>query len=415
MRSTKTQIGTRFLTVALLAMVLPPFFATLMTGIVLMMHKSRKYAYLFYAVFILLITYLSFSYDNISRFYISYYGEEDQKLFYGDILGMVVGWFHGKGVQFLNILYGFFLVLYYSWFEAFRSCTSKGPSAALIVVMFCAVIFRNAIDLTYYTLALTLTLWVLGRQKPKWWSFLLTVLLVYLAHPGLLLILLPSIGLYYAMKSRFGIVYFITLGAIAVLYYVLSRVEIPTTGIEALDSLTETFDDYTGTDSQWGVRRYKLSGITYFFEFKVIPFIYLGVAVLSVLFRKKIFNKPVLAIFQTAAIMLPFFFKYVTITERTMVVLSSTSMLTLIMLCESGAVKWMKMWHVAMVAFSIFSFHLLRASAIPLSMIFREGSYDKVRERVFTTPSIVLFDYRDFGFSDEFILRNTVYDSDYKR
>ena len=102
--------------------------------------------------------------------------------------------------------------------------------------------------------------------------------------------------------------------------------------------------------------------------------------------------------------MLPNFWNYVTITERLMVVLSLTSILCLIMLQQEYKIQTK---YIAYICVFIFGFHTFRASRMDLHGVFYRNSYQEIQKRSYYIPSILLFNFDTWGYSNEFMNKNS--------
>ena len=198
-----------------------------------------------------------------------------------------------------------------------------------------------------------------------------------------------------------------TLILIYCIYFILSRATVSAVGIPVIDVVLSAFSSYT-SDSYWGMRNgaTSISGISYTIMYYIVPGIYFMLFIISVLKVDKIRSKFLLAVFQSAMMMYPNFINYVTFTERTLLVLSITFILLALIIFKETlnfSIKWIVLY-----CLLIFTFTCWKGSgAVRLSNVFEPSSYTVVKSHSYYLPSILLLDYRSYGFSDEFLKQNT--------
>lgn len=393
---------------------LPPVFSTLLSFFCFVITKRKCFGYFYFIFSTLLFTYLFFSYDTASRFWYSIPSKIDWDTFWtDDFLTLVTMSFRSIGVNFLTVFYFIYLSLFLLWYKVSGRCFDNLPMGLSLGVLICfSVGLRDAIDLTYYTLSLLLSMYFLTKQKVGIIDCVCALLSVFLAHKGGLMIVLPAIALYFILLNGRSLYYWLFLILFFAGTFLFGKLDFASTGYPIIDSMLDMYDIYTSDSFFWGRRNYEIAGIAMFISFYLRTAWFAVVFVLTVIYRHKIKQKFVLAVFQCGTVLLPNFWSYQLFTERTMVAMSFTSILCVIMLIDARVIKLSFIKVLAVIVFSFYSFNILRGTRMPLKNVFAPGSYTSIVSRSIYVPSIVLFDYEDFGFSDKFIEENSIYYND---
>ena len=401
-----------WLVVILVGMFFPPIISMIIALLMCYIYRDINYLISFTVFFVLFLTYNFFSIDNIGRFNDAYsqFGEEFWYL--GDPLSNLMRF----GVQNYNLQCSLFFFLYilltYLFFlNALKNCYSSKWSTSLLLIFVTTISLRNSMDLLYYCLSATFMCYYITRKENfSILNYMMLILTIYLIHPGLLIILLPAICINYIIKNihkNNKWVYYITLILVYCLYFILSKTSVSTIGIPFIDAILSAFSSYT-SDNYWGIRTgaTSITGISYTIMYYIVPGIYFILFIISVLNVDKIRTKFLVAVFQAAMLMYPNFINYVTLTERTLLVLSITFILLAIVLFKETfnfSIKW-----IALYCLLIFSFTTWKGSgAVRLSNVFEPSSYNAARAHSYYMPSVLLLDYKHFGYSDEFLKENT--------
>ena len=401
-----------WLFVIIAGMFFPPIISMVLSIIIYCVYKDNNYLIPFIVFFVLFLTYNFFSIDNIGRFSDVYTSFGEEFWYLGDPLSNLMRF----GVRSLNLqcshfFYIYILSVYLLFFYSLKQCYVSQCNMSFFIILVTTISLRNSMDLLYYCLATTfMCYYITKKENFSIINYLLLIVAVYLIHPGLLIILLPAIYLNYIIKNHYtrkrGI-YYLTLILIFSIYFILSRTSVSSIGIPVIDAVLLAFSSYT-SDSYWGIREgaTSISGISYTIMYYIIPGIYFILFLISVLKADKVRTKFLLAVFQTAMLMYPNFINYVTFTERTLLVLSITFILLALVIFKETfnfPIKWITLY-----CLLIFTFTCWKGSgAVRLSNVFEPSSYAAIRSHSYYLPSVLLLDYKNYGFSDEFLKQNT--------
>lgn len=386
--------------------IFPPFFSSLLSFYAFYNKRNKEYAILFITYTVLFISYNVFSVDNILRYNVTQLNE-NLSWYLGDPLTNLMR----LGTQYCHLecshfFYLYSVLIYIFWYLTLRNCCVKFNKPIVIIFIF-AMILRNAFDLVYYTLSFTLLTYMMSKENFISYNKLVYIIpIIYLIHPGVLLILLPSIILVYIFYKGYKFIYYTYLVVLFFVTYALSYINIPLTGIPFVDTLIESFSSYTGNENKWGVRDLEISGITYIIRYYLISSLYFIIFLLTVKYRNRIHQKNILSIFQCSVLMMPGTLQLTTISERNYVILSLTSFLCLVILIQNKIIKF-NIKIISIIAILVFIFNFFRNSPMKLSGVFKKDTYTEIQIRSYILPSIILFDYHDFGFSDNFIKNNS--------
>lgn len=391
----------------IVCLLLPPSISTLLC-LHKFIKKGSQFGIIFFIYFVLFLTYNFFSIDNCYRFFRAHNLFISDFWYLGDPLTYLIKEGINWGLECSHFFYLYILFTYIFWFLTFKNCNNQESKGWFVITIIGAMILRNAMDLLYYTLSLTFLLFMVSKKENiRIKDYIYIIPIIYLLHPGVLLILCPSAALYYIFKNKKEKLYPLYLIVLFLFTFIIRYIPIPTTGISIIDNISQTFISYTSDENEWGIRQNKLSGLTYFIQFYCITVFYFIIFILSIYYRKKIKQKFILAIFQCTIIMLPNFWIFVTLTERFLVVLSLTSFLCLISILPFTSIRIITKKSIAIVALCLWAFNTFRASKLDLSLVFNHSSYTKIQQQSYYIPSILLIDYKNWGFSDSFIKQNS--------
>lgn len=401
--------------VIMISLLLPPFFSVIYLFSLLSKYKKRDYLIVFLFFFVLYLTYNFFSIDNVGRFTNASLPSYEMIWLLMDPLTIVLHY----GMKYLSLESNhFFLfcifVIYYFWMQTFTTSVKNRLNSSVLLIGITALSLRYSMDLLYYCLAATFAFWMAAKKEYSLKYLIILLSCVYLLHPGFLLILCPSIGLYYGIKlslNKKKYIYIVSLIIIYIFAYMISHTTfLNTLGIPFIDVMLESFNSYVG-DGAWGQRsgNRMIGGFTYTIAYYLIPSMYFIVFLLSVKYYSSLQNKKILSIFQTAMLFYPNFINFVTLTERTLLVLSLTFILVLFMLKDSKCktIKLLTNRNVLICCLCISFFNFYKMSgAVKLSNVFRINTYEEIRNRSYYVPSIFLLDYNSYGFSNDYLKRN---------
>lgn len=402
--------------IMLIGMILPPFFSTLYAFYMTTKYRRKEYGIAFIFFFVLFLTYNFFSIDNIGRHLGATGYFYDELWFLDDPLTSLMHWgITNLSLQSSHFFFLYIFLVYFLLFTIFSKSVDDKINVKLMLIFILAISLRSSMDLLYYCLSVAFAFWFISNKKYKLVNILLLIVVVYLLHPGFLLLLLPSMGLYLGMSLSMNnrkYIYWASLLIVYVFSYILSHTTfLNETGIPILDEIFGSYNSYVD-DGAWGQRsgNRAISGITYTIAFYIVPFIYFIAFMFSVKYYALLKNKEVLSVFQTAMLFYPSYINFVTLSERNLLVLSISFVLVLLMLMEVKApqLKFLSLDAILSYCILIGAFNFIKMDgAVKLYNVFRTDTYVEVRNRSYYMPSILLFDYGSFGYSNEFINKNT--------
>lgn len=400
-----------FITYGIISLCLPPILSCFLL-ILLYLRSNNKNIIIIFSLFLsLLLTYNFFSIDNYGRFTHATSAFYDS-WYLGDPLTNLMR----LGIQTLPLECSHFFLLYTFtaltlWWKTLTNCVlikNKNIYIYIFLIFILVPSIRNIMDLSYYCLSLLFTLYLTSKSNQfTLVKYGVLIIGVYLIHPGFLIILLPAIPIYIFSKSS-NIYYYSILFLVFTLYALLSNATLTHVGILLIDVVIEAFSSYT-QDGFWGIREgaTAIKGISYTLIYYIIPFLYFILFLYTIKYRSFIKQKFILAIFQASILFYPNFIKYVTLSERVLLVLSFTSILCWIMLIQTNKFK-MKLKSVIIYSSLIFTFNITKASgAVLLPNVFKENTYIEKQYNSLYLPSIFLFDFQTYGYSDNFLKENT--------
>lgn len=416
MNNIKKYISYDWLFVVLIGLVLPPFFSTLYAFYMTTTYKRKEYGIVFIFFFVLFLTYNFFSIDNVGRHLAATDYFYDDLWFLGDPLTSLMHWgITNLSLQSSHFFFFYIFLVYFIWFKTFSKNVNTTLNIRIMLVIILTLSLRSSMDLLYYCLSVMFAFWFISNKKYNIGNIILIIVVVYLLHPGFLLLLLPSIGLYLGMNLSMNnrkYIYWASLLIVYVFAYVLSHTSFLTdTGIPILDEIFGSYNSYVG-DGAWGQRSgdRAISGYTYTIAFYVIPLFYFVAFLFSVKYYALLKNKKILSVFQTAMLFYPNYINYVTLSERNLLVLSVSFILVLLMLMEikSPHLKFLSIDLILTYCILIGTFNFFKMDgAVKLNNIFKTDTYVDVKNRSYYMPSILLLDYESYGYSNEFINKNT--------
>ena len=402
------KVNDNWVVVLVVGLVLPPILSMLFALYKFCATRNRVFGLIFSFFGVLFLTYNFFSIDNCSRCMDAIASYSVLPL---DPLTSLMQ----LGINYLPLQCSHFIFIYILLIYIFLLFTldkvhRSNWSIPAIFIFLSIISLRNSMDLLYYSLSITFVLFFITNiKKISLIKCLILIAITYLLHPGVLIILLPSIALCYVI-SRYNnnLTYYLALMAIYVLFYILSHTTISAVGMPEIDSIIASFNSYT-SNQYWGTRKgdTAIHGITYTIIYYVIPFTYFILFIYTLKYRHIIKDKFVLAIFQVTILFYPNFINFVTLTERALVVLSVTSVLCAISLIRTNKTI-ITMNFLVFYCALIFLFNITKwMGPISLHNVFKPNSYEEIRLYSYYVPSLYLLDYGTYGYSDEFLQKNT--------
>lgn len=442
--SIKQNLQRTFFADLIICCIVPNILGCLYSLYLLYKKRTTYYAYLFLSLFVLFLTYNFYSVDNTLRFLRALSGLSSEDWISGNPLDYILMFFQTiVGLQSSLVFFLYIYMVYFFWYNVLRYNVTVHNESIFIVMLLCSLALRDVIDLLYYSLSILFAVFFVSKHNSilKLKNWIILFLGVYIFHPGLFLLLVPAVILFLIGQYTNKFFYYISIVFLYFIGIVLAHSHGLTTGISIIDVQLEAFDSYT-SDSRFGIRKEALSGITYTIQFYVLPFIYAVVCFIASknciflnrieFFKRKercqlkfqqcscdklhrgLNNKRVplnllLSLFQVCVVFYPSFISFVTISERILVTMSICAFLYMYKLVS---IRKISSKIVSSFTILFFLFTTIRCSSpIELKYIFRYGSYNEIPMRCYYMPSIMLFDYNNWGFSDDFVRKNSyVYD-----
>lgn len=393
----------------ILCYILPNFIGCIYSLFLFRQKKTKSYAFLFLSLFVLFLTYNYYSVDNTLRYIRVLNGLAAEEWMSGNPLDYLLMFFQTFfHFQSSFVFYSYILLAYILWFYTLKYAKEHTHvDGMFLIILVCSLVLRNVIDLLYYTLAVLYTLYFASKKNNKFKisDYLTLTIFVYLLHPGLFLILIPAVFLFLVSHYKNKKIYYLSLIIIYIIGLFLTHAQGMHTGIKIIDIQLDSFNSYK-EDGKWGVRSKTLSGITYSIQFYILPIIYTAICIISTKYKNNINMNFILALSQVCVLFYPSFISFVTISER---ILLTMSICTVLLMYKMTLFKILHRKFICCLVCITFLFTTIRCSeAISLKYIFRLGTYEDVTLRSYYMPSLFLLDYNNWGFSDEFIRKNSI-------
>ncbi len=393
-----------------LCLLFPPIISIIVLFYNFCKSRRKQIGILLSVFFVLFITYNTYSVDNTLRLWNAYDKYDETEWYLGDPLTNVLRLFLSMGIECSFLFYFYILCIYILWLSTLFNIQKKWNAYIILIFLF-GMILRNAVDLVYYTLSLTALLFLITRKEIVAKDYLYIIPILYLLHPGILLIAIPSIILYYIIKRGNKTFYYSYLILLFLLFFSINKIEIPHTGILLIDSMTESLTLYTDSENRWGMQEKDISGFGAFLKYYGMTIGYLILFYYTIKYKERINQKHLLAIYQVAFIALLGLWNFVTITERNMVVLSLSCWPCLLLLIQSKSFSinnpLRKYKTLAALACIIFILNIYKITPIRLNKIFINQSYTSIQKRSYYIPSVLLFNIKELGFSDTYVKQNS--------
>jgi len=407
-----------FIANLLVCCVIPNIMGCIYSLYLLHKKKATSYAYLFIGLFVIFLTYNFYSVDNTLRFLRALNGLSSEEWISGnplDYLLMFLQTFVGLESSFVFFIYIY--TAYIFWYFSLKYNTTCQPKSYFFIIMLlCSLSLRDVIDLLYYSLSVLFTVFYISRKQNRLniIDLIILTIVVYILHPGLFLLLAPAYALFYISKHFKKSIYYVCLILLYFFGLLLANSHGFSTGINIIDVQLAVFESYT-SESKFGIREEALTGITYTLQFYILPVIYFIVCYIATKNSNKCppngkhkYIRPnlILSLLQVCVVFYPSFISFITITER---ILTTMNICAFLFIYKLVLTKALPLNAVRLFVITIFAFITIRcSSAIQLKYIFRKGTYDNIPARCYYMPSILLIDYGRWGFSDDFVRRNSM-------
>lgn len=412
MHPLKSYSSNRYWCILILGLILPPIISVLISFYFFCKYRTKQFGIIFFIFFVLFVSYNIYSYDNTLRVWSVFHGSDKISWLLGDPLTNIIRYFLPIGLESSNFFYGYILCIYIFWMLTVYNMQIKWDIPVVLICIF-GMILRNAVDLVYYTLAVSFLLYIVSKKVIRFKDYLYIIPVLYIFHPGVFFVFLPAMLLYYVLKKSKSYIYYMVLIGIAIFYFFIGNIKIPSFGIPIIDEIAASLYNYIDADNIWGKQERDFSGMTFFMQYYCMMFWYIVIFIFTIKYRDKMKQKYIIAIYQVATIASICMLNYVTLMERSMVILSLASWLCLILLIKANvfSVKnpLRKYKVLSAIAVLIFLLNVFRFTSIPLGDVFNNDSYKKIQARSYYVPSLVLFDTKNFGFSDDYVMQNSSY------
>ena len=345
------------------------------------------------------------TYDTMLKFWAVYF-YNNESFFDGDPLSNLAHIFNGY-LDTFYFLFAYWIAIIVLFYKAVCLNSKYIPT---FVIMMCLVglTWTNFMNLTYFTFATVFSLFFMEKYKSKYIMYIPVIFVAYLMHPGILLVLLPSIPLYYLfIREKYKIVIFYL-----VAYYVFLNILFGH-GIELSSSnlivanLIDSFNAYTSEDSIWGknVRYLGLKGDAFDFLQTVLFLLVLYYTVKNI---EKIKGYVSVSFFLIALVTLVNVLDFYTFSERVRIVITLSSLVVVSILYFNNLLPQRVRFALASLTALQFVFSNI-LFVQPRHDLFSNAytSYD-ISVRAAYVPSLFLVTgIHTFGFSDSYLLKNS--------
>lgn len=389
----------------IILLLLPPFFSCVISLFILFKVKKLKALLFFGFFYIICLTYMYPTYDMMLRFWNIHYADFTS-IMEGDPLSYLASCFS----KYLDAYYFFFIyciaviILYY------KAISFNQNNISLFIIVLCifGLTLTNLMNLTYFTFSTVFTLYYMEKYKSKYVLYIPLIFMAYLLHPGILLVFLPSIVLYFLLKNakyKLAILYIIV-------YFVFLRILFQSTlainsNILFLTNIADSFNNYTSEDSVWGknIRNLGLRGDI----FDIIQYV-ISVLILYLVIKniRKINTYISTSFFIIALVTVVNVYGFYTFSERMRIVAIISSLIIVSLLYIKNLLpNIIRKTLVILIILQFLISNILFVQPRNELFINEHTSYD-ISIRVAYIPSILLVtNINNFSFSDSYLFNNT--------
>ena len=367
--------------------------------------KTICFFLIFYTIF---VTYVYPEYDTFLTFFDSISSSGIQS---GDaltnFLGLILEKIHINFYSVFPILWFLTIILYYKSAMHIYKNQKRFPFLVFILLLFFLVL-RDWVGFTYFTLASAICLFYGIRCKKTILNFVLISFLVFIIHPGVLMVFMPGHLLNFLYKRNFTKLSFAFIILYAILTFLIFNGNLIFSFNRGtiISDIYQRFVHYTEIDYIWGGGGHKMGPLGVFN--KILTYLIIAFLLfLSVRNYKGLKNNYPFSLFLLGSIALFNSISLWTLSERFTVIcmMNASMVLTLLYKHKYIRIKTLKTCLYAGIIVYMLPIWFHRTAR---DIIFKDAvSSYTVSLRTLYVPSILLItDVEDFGFSDKYLLDN---------
>ena len=366
--------------------------------------RTKKNLYLWGIFYIIALSLIYPNYDTMLRFW-NVQNHSTSSFFEGDPLTNLIRLFS----PIIDCYYFFILYWILTLFLFYESIIKKERLNLFIsCLVFFGLSLTNLMNLNYFTFATCFSLYSFEKYKERYFYLILVIIISYLLHPGILMVLMPSVCLYFLFKREM----FIYAIFYCILFYIFCHIlfhgyelNVPTDFVFLTD-LTKSFDNYTNLDNVWGGLGMSI-GIKHKLWNLCLWIIFIITGYYAFRNYRRIFKNVCFSYFIISIILLLNVIHLYTMSERIKIVaiISACSLLALLDKDErlSSLIK-------SVVSIVLIGQFFLSAIAFPhpRADLFKEpfSSYEVTSNGIIVPSFLLVFDVHHFGFNDEYLKLN---------
>lgn len=390
----------------ILLLLLPPLVSSVISFYMLVKTKRLRALLFFGFFYTITLTYIYPTYDTMLRYW-RIHKMDFISFLDGDPLSNWAYLFN----DYIDVYYFFFIYWLIIIVLFYKSLSFNSKYIPTFIIFLCIVglTWQYVMNLTYFTFATIFSLYYMEKYKSKYTLYIPILFIAYLLHPGILLVFLPSILLYYLLKmERYKI---------AILYLVLysiflnilfgSTIDINTNNLFIL-SITDSFNNYTSVDTIWGknIRDLGLKGNVFDIIQASLFIIILFYVIKNI---HKIKDYVATSFFLIALVTLINILDFYTFSERTRIVATfSALIITSLLYRENLLSERIRLILKGLIIMQFIMSNLLFVQPRQDLFINEYTSYDISVRAAYIPSCLLVMDIHDFAFSDAYLLKNSI-------
>lgn len=390
----------------ILLLFLPPFWSCIITLYMLFKNPQKQTLFLFMLFYIICLTYTYPNYDTILRYWTIHLNKVDS-IFEDDPLSNIARIFSDS----IDAYYFFFLywILTIYCFYKLITLHQNRISIYIIIISLFGLTWTNLMSLTYFTFSTTTSLYLYEKYKNKYILYIIVLFIAYFLHPGILLVLIPTMGLHILLfnnKYKLAILYLIAYYLIT--FTLFNGYSINTFDHPFLTSFTQGFNNYTSDDNIWGSLKKDFGIRGFIWDLEQYTFFFIILFFIKKHF-KAIKEYTATSFYIISIITLINVINFYTFTERIRIVCTLSGFILCILLYRKKMLtKKMKILTMILAILQFISATTLFVQ--PRNDLFKNpyNSYDISTQIVYIPSFLLVIDIHDFGFNDQYLYKNSI-------
>ncbi len=390
----------------IILLLLPPLFSCVISLYILFKIRKLKALLFFGFFYTICLTYMYPTYDMMLRYW-RIHNTDFISIFEGDPLSHLAFYFNNyfDAYYFLFIYLVVIIILFYKAISFNRN----NLSIFIIIICIFGLTWNNFMNLTYFTFATVFSLYFMEKYKSKYIIYIPLIFIAYLLHPGILMILLPSILLHYFLKNakyKLAILYIIV-------YFVFLRIIFGSTlAINSnnlfMTNIVDAFNNYTSENSVWGknIRDLGLKGNI----FDLIQYVsFVIIFYCSIKNISKINTYISTSFFIIALVTIVNVYSFYTFSERIRIVAVISSLIIVSLLYVNKLLS--NIIRHSLIILTILQFlisNLLFINPRDELFINEHTSYDISIRTAYIPTFLLVTNIHTFSFSDSYLLNNSI-------